>query len=72
MKRLAPESADFKIFVLLLLVLSADAHDLLMCGLASHGDLFIHDICERSFRASTCAVAHSSSFLSKLLIGVCN
>lgn len=69
---LAPESADLEIFVLLLLILSADAHGLLMCGLACHRDLFIHDICGRGFRTSTCAGPHSSSSLTKLLIGGCD
>lgn len=72
MKRLAPESADFNIFVLLLLIPSADAHNLLMCSLACHGDPFIHVIQERGFQASTCTAAHSFSFLTKLLMGDCD
>lgn len=40
------ESADLKILARLLLILQADAHDLLMRCLAFHTEPFIHAICE--------------------------
>lgn len=67
---LLTESADLKIFACLLLILQADAHDLLMRCLAFHTDPFIHVICEWSFLVCTCAMSHSSGFLTKLLIGM--
>lgn len=43
---LLTESADLKILARLLLILHADAHDLLMRCLAFHTEPFIHVICE--------------------------
>lgn len=70
LKQLLTKSADLKILVLLLLILHADAHDLLMWCSAFHTKPFIHVICERSFLVCTCAMSHSSGFLTKLLIGM--